>query len=180
VILRPPAQPLSDAGIVVRLPRDRDLDALVRYGDDADVRETIWVPIPTPCSQAQAAERLAEFGEGWQQENRFGPALIVADAHTGAMTGIVFLRPRKRESVELSYGVAAAHRNRGIATAAVSLVARWCLDELAAARVELRIGRPNLASQRVAAKAGFTQEGVVRSYVRSTGEAYDDFLFTLR
>jgi hypothetical protein len=32
----------------------------------------------------------------------------------------------------------------------------------------------------VAAKAGFTQEGIVRNQVAATGESYDDFLFTLR
>jgi RimJ/RimL family protein N-acetyltransferase len=179
--LRPPSRPLSDGGaVVVRLPRDRDVDALVRYGDDPDVAETIWVPIPTPCRRDQAVERLEQFKRGWDRDDRFGPALIVADAHTGAMLGVVFLRERQHGSVELSYGVAAAHRNRGVATAAVSLVARWCLDELAAVRVELRIGQPNLASQHVAAKAGFTQEGIVRSYLAATGETYDDFLFTLR
>jgi RimJ/RimL family protein N-acetyltransferase len=180
LILHPPAQPLRDATIVVRLPCQRDVEALVRYGGDPDVKETIWVPIPTPCSRAQAAERIDEFNRGWQTQSQFGPALIVAGAGTDEMIGIVFLRLRDGESVELSYGVAAAHRNRGVATAAVSLVARWCLDELKAARVELRIGQSNLASQHVAAKAGFTREGIVRSQLAATGDSYDDFLFTLR
>jgi RimJ/RimL family protein N-acetyltransferase len=96
------------------------------------------------------------------------------------MIGVLFLRPRERDSVELSYGVAPAHRNRGVATSAVSLVAGWCLDELAAARVELRIGQGNLASQRVAAKAGFRREGIVRSSVAATGIDYDDLLFVRR
>jgi RimJ/RimL family protein N-acetyltransferase len=102
VILRPPARPLGDGAIVVRLPCGRDVEALVRYGDDPDVRETIWVPIPTPCSRAQAEERLDEFMRGWEAEDRFGPALIVADAQTDEMVGIVFLRPRDGNSVELS------------------------------------------------------------------------------
>jgi RimJ/RimL family protein N-acetyltransferase len=96
------------------------------------------------------------------------------------MIGIVFLRLHERDSVELSYGVAAARRDAGVATAAVSLVARWCLDELGAAQVELRIGRPNLASQRVAEKAGFSRAGIVRSCIAATGAGYDDLLFILR
>jgi RimJ/RimL family protein N-acetyltransferase len=47
-------------------------------------------------------------------------------------------------------------------------------------RVELRIGQQNLASQRVAAKPGFTPEGIVRSDVPATGKNYDDLLFTRR
>jgi hypothetical protein len=57
------------------------------------------------------------------------------------------------------------------------LVSGWCLEELAAARVELRIGQSNLASQRVAAKAGFSHEGIVRSHVAATGLDYEDLLF---
>jgi ribosomal-protein-alanine N-acetyltransferase len=179
VRLRPTSSPLHDETIVVRLPEPRDADALVRLGDDEDVRETIWVPIPTPCSRADAEARIAEFRRSWQEENDFGPTFIVADAGTDEMIGIVFLRVRERDSVELSCGVAAGRRNTGVATAAVSLVASWCLEDQRAAQVELRIGPPNLASQRVAEKAGFSRAGSVRSHIAATGEDYDDLLFTL-
>lgn len=178
--LRPPSSPLRDETIVVRLPTPADVDALVRFGDDEDVRETIWVPIPTPCGRADAKARVDEFSRGWEEETDAGPALIVADASTDEMIGIIFLRAREHDSVELSYGVARGWRNAGVATAATSLVARWCLNEQQAARVELRIGKPNLASQRVAEKAGFRRAGVVRSHIAATGEDYDDLLFTLR
>jgi RimJ/RimL family protein N-acetyltransferase len=177
VTLKPPESPLSDGTVVVRLPNDHDVEALVRYGDDPDIAETIWVPIPTPCPREVAAERIVDFTTGWESENRFGPALIVAAADTAEMIGVVFLRRREHGSVELSYGVAPAHRNRGVATAALPLVTAWCLDELAAVRVELRISRSNDASQRVAEKAGFTREGIVRSRVDATATAYDDLLF---
>jgi hypothetical protein len=113
LILHPPAQPLRDGTIVVRLACQRDVEALVRYGDDPDVKETIWVPIPTPCTRAQAAERIDEFNRGWQTETRSGPALIIADAGRDEMIGIVLLTVREPASVELSYGVAAAHRKPG-------------------------------------------------------------------
>jgi RimJ/RimL family protein N-acetyltransferase len=180
VIVRAPTEPLSDGKVVVRLPHDRDVEALVRYGDDPDVAETIWVPIPTPCPRDVAAGRLAEFKNGWERENRFPPTLIVAAADTDEMIGVIFLRVREHDSIELTYGVAPAFRNRGIATAAAVLVSGWCLEELAAARVELRISQGNLASQRVAAKAGFAPEGIVRSHLAATGMDYEDLLFVRR
>ena len=180
MILLPPTRPLTDGTIVVRLPGEQDVDALVRYGDDPDVAETIWVPIPTPCSRAQAAARLDDFKCGWQEESRFGPTLIIAAAERDEMIGVLVLRLREHDSVELTYGVAASHRDRGVATAAVSLVTGWCLKKLAATRVELRIAQSNLASQRVTAKAGFTRAGTVRSHVPATGMDYDDLLFTHR
>lgn len=179
VAVRPPTQPLADGTISVRLPVATDVDALVRYGDDPDVKETIWIPIPTPCNRAQAVELLAEFERSWRSDGRFGPTLMVAEPERDGMIGVVFLREREHDSIELSYGVASEHRNRGIATAALSLVSRWCLDELSASRVELRIGQDNIASQRAAAKAGFSREGSVRSHVAATGHDYDDLLYTL-
>jgi RimJ/RimL family protein N-acetyltransferase len=178
VAIRPPTHPLTDRTISVRLPAADDADALVRYGDDPDVKETIWIPIPTPCDRAQAVERLSEFERSWQDDGRFGPTLMIAEQEGDRMIGVVFLRAREHDSIELSYGVAAEHRNRGIATAALLLVSRWCLAELSASRVELRIGQDNLASQRVAAKAGFAREGIVRSHVAGTGRDYDDLLYT--
>jgi RimJ/RimL family protein N-acetyltransferase len=180
VIVRAPTGPLSDGKVVLRLPHDRDVEALVRYGDDPDVAETIWVPIPAPCPRDVAARRLADFRDGWEQERRFGPALIIADADTDGMIGVMFLRLREHDSIELTYGVAPGFRNRGIAAAAAVLVSGWCLEELAAARVELRVGQSNVPSQRVAAKAGFSREGIVRSHVAATGMDYEDLLFVRR
>ena len=96
------------------------------------------------------------------------------------MIGVIFLRLREHDSIELTYGVAPAFRNRGVATAAAVLVSGWCLEELAAARVELRVGKNNRASQRVAAKAGFSREGIVRSHLAATGMDYEDLLFVRR
>lgn len=118
LILRPLSQPLGDDAIVVRLPADLDIDALIRYGDDPEVEETIWVPIPTPCSRAQAAKRLDEFKRGWQNESHDGPGLVIAEADTNEMIGVIFLSVHELDSVELSYGVAAAHRNHGVASTA--------------------------------------------------------------
>ena len=178
-LIHPPERPLIGAKAKVRLPEPHDIDALVSYGDDPDVAETIWIPIPTPCSRNEAQERLEEFKRGWNRESCFGPTLLVSDRENDEMIGVVFLREREQDTVELSYGVAANRRNRGIATDAVALVSRWCLDDLSARQIELRIGQTNFASQRVAAKAGFHYEGIVHSKLAATGESYDDVLYTL-
>ncbi|MDQ1629815.1 MAG: hypothetical protein QOI54_3559 [Actinomycetota bacterium] len=48
-------------------------------------------------------------------------------------------------------------------TEAARALAHWVLDQMGFARVELRIAPGNLASLRVAEKAGFRREGVARS-----------------
>jgi hypothetical protein len=56
--------------------------------------------------------------------------------------------------VEIAYGTAPQHRGRGIATHVLRRVSDWCFEQLHAERVELLISEGNLASCRVAAKAG--------------------------
>jgi RimJ/RimL family protein N-acetyltransferase len=60
--------------------------------------------------------------------------------------------------------VAAAARGAGAATAATRLGARWAFDAAPdLERLQLRADEQNIASNRVAEKAGFTREGVLRS-----------------
>jgi RimJ/RimL family protein N-acetyltransferase len=55
-------------------------------------------------------------------------------------------------------------RGRGYTTRALVLVARWALAQDDVARVQLRADPENVASCRVAEKAGFRREGVLRSF----------------
>jgi RimJ/RimL family protein N-acetyltransferase len=174
-----PTEPLTLDGFILRLPTENDIDALVRFGDDPDTAETLWVPIPSPCSRAQAKERLREFIDGWSGHSSFGPTLVVADAASGEFVGIVFLRPRPDATVEVAYGIAPEHRGRGIATRVLRRTSQWCFDELHAARVSLLIYQGNNSSCRVAEKAGFEFRGIRRTEVPSSGERYDDLLYVL-
>jgi RimJ/RimL family protein N-acetyltransferase len=177
--ITPPTEPLTLDGFVLRLPTEGDIDALVRFGDDPDIAETLWVPIPTPCSRAEAQERLQEFIDGWSGRSTFGPTFVVADTSSGEFVGVVFLRPREDAAVSIAYGTAPQHRGRGIATRVLQRTSCWCLEDLHAARVELLIDQGNDASCRVAEKAGFEFRGVRRTEVPGTGEQYDDLLYVL-
>jgi RimJ/RimL family protein N-acetyltransferase len=70
-------------------------------------------------------------------------------------------------------------RGRGIATRAVRLLARWAFDDLGIARLQITCGPDNLASQRVAERAGFTREGVLRSHYPFKGGRRDTVVFSL-
>jgi [ribosomal protein S5]-alanine N-acetyltransferase len=60
--------------------------------------------------------------------------------------------------------VAEEARGRGVATAATRLAAEWAFEaDPALARLQLRADVENVASNRVAEKAGFTREGVLRA-----------------
>jgi ribosomal-protein-alanine N-acetyltransferase len=70
-------------------------------------------------------------------------------------------------------------RGRGIASTAVTLISRGVLRELAPARLQLFTDVENEASMRVAERAGFTREGLLRNWYDLRGERRDAVMFSL-
>jgi RimJ/RimL family protein N-acetyltransferase len=76
--------------------------------------------------------------------------------------------------------VAAADRGRGVCTRALRALSRWALSDLQLQRLELVTDPENVASQRVAEKAGFRREGVLRAHLRHPdGRIRDSVIFSL-
>jgi RimJ/RimL family protein N-acetyltransferase len=64
----------------------------------------------------------------------------------------------------VGYWVGADARGRGVATTATRLAGNWAFEAVPElARLQLRAAVENVASNRVAEKAGFTREGVLRA-----------------
>ena len=182
VASRRPADPDGDTAVlpplgepadgVVRLRHWRRSDApdLVRAMRDGTVAR--WLPVPLPYDPEHAEHFL---GQVVPAERESGAALAVAvvDAADGRLLGAASLRPQPRNALaEVGYWTAPEARGRGVAGRAALLLARWGVRELGLARVSLLADVDNTASQRVAEKAGFAHEGVlraVRAEPRGTG-----------
>jgi precorrin-2/cobalt-factor-2 C20-methyltransferase len=115
------------------------------------------------------------------QVSGWGVHFAVADRRTGELAGSIglFRADWTAGSAEVGYGVRPAWRGRGVATEALGLVARWALGECGLHRVELRADTANLASIRVAEKAGFHREGVLRGVEADRDGHHDQVLFSL-
>jgi len=68
---------------------------------------------------------------------------------------------------------------QGTATAVTLLLAQFAFNELALNRVEIVVAKNNIASIRVAEKAGALQEGTLRKRITVRENIYDAFLFSL-
>jgi RimJ/RimL family protein N-acetyltransferase len=90
--------------------------------------------------------------------------LMMLDRSVGKIVGSisVFHADWESRSAEIGYGVRADARGRGYATEALAAVARWALTDGGLQRAWLSTIGENIASQRVAEKAGFRREGVLR------------------
>ena len=80
---------------------------------------------------------------------------------------------------EVGYWVAKEARGRGVATRALILVAGWVFENSEVGRFQLRADTENVASRRVAEKAGFVREGVMRAALVLKGERRDVVMYSL-
>jgi RimJ/RimL family protein N-acetyltransferase len=148
---------------VIRLEplREADVPDFVALVHDDDVRR--FTLIPTGAGETFVRGWLARYETGWQDGSRAG--FCIRDAQTGAFVGfaaVVHLDLDAREG-ELGYMVDPAARGRGASVRAIELLTRWCFDELELERLELRIDVTNAASERVAKRAGYRLDGVLRN-----------------
>jgi RimJ/RimL family protein N-acetyltransferase len=137
------------------------LDELVALGQDPEVQRFTRLPVPWPEGFERAW--LARYEEGRRDQTRLGFALVDAqDGRFCGMAGLVELNLPGRQA-EAGYMVAPPARGRGLALRALRLLTAWAFAELDLVRIELVIDSHNAASLRIAAQAGYTQEGVLRS-----------------
>ncbi|MEV6601914.1 GNAT family N-acetyltransferase [Actinoplanes sp. NPDC051346] len=110
-----------------------------------------------------------------------GVNLAIVEQASGEIVGSIGLRDVDWEAgrSEVGYGVRADRRGRGYATEAAGAVGRWALTSGGMRRVQLRARVDNVASLRVAEKAGFQREGTLRMADWDDGEAHDLAVFSM-
>jgi RimJ/RimL family protein N-acetyltransferase len=90
------------------------------------------------------------------------------------------MRINRLQTGHIGYWMTAEARGRGLTTAALRALSRWGIEDLGLGRVELVTDPENIASQRVAEKAGFQREGILRSMLLSRdGSRRDGVMFSL-
>jgi RimJ/RimL family protein N-acetyltransferase len=173
-VITPPT--LTDGVVTLRAWRADDLAALVVACDDPTL--ATYLPFPQPYTEEIGRHWLdVMVPEQWAGQERLPLAVIGADGPLGGIA--VRLREPQHRIAEVSYWVASSARGNGVAARATSLAARWAFADLDVGRLELLADVTNAASRRVAEKAGFTREGVLRSARELWGERHDMVLFSL-
>jgi len=107
---------------------------------------------------------------------------VVRLAESGEFVGDCGLTPQVvdgREELEVGYHVMRPLQGRGYATEAAAAARDFARDRLGARRLTAIIHPANLASQRVAEKAGFLREGVLRAWAEQHGRRVDLVMWSL-
>ncbi|MGC5010764.1 GNAT family N-acetyltransferase [Streptosporangium sp. DT93] len=143
-----------------------------------------WAPIPLGLSEAQwtaeieTTEARGDLGFVIEITGVDRPAEVAGAAVTDRVTpaGLITLGaldPCHRVAEITGYWVLPALRGRGVAAAAIDLVAGWAMSALDYARIQIFTRPDNPGSRRAARRAGFAEEGVLRSFVEVHGERSD-------
>jgi len=163
-------------GLELRPWHPDDAHALVAAGQDPAIRQ--WNLLPE-LSPEEARERIDRMHGRWRAEQ--GAIWAMARPDGGPAVGLIGWNGVDLHGgdAEIVYWLLPAARGGGVAVEAVRRVSRWALDELGLHRLRLCHSAANPASCRVAAKAGYTFEGTMRSALLHADGWHDQHLHAL-
>jgi RimJ/RimL family protein N-acetyltransferase len=150
VNIQVPATPSTPA-LTLRPWTDAHADALLEIYRDPAMRRWTRAPVRTP---AEATAWLAVQKDGWHSGDRLSFAVHHDEER---LVGCVVLKS-PHTAPEVGYWTAAAARGRGVASRALDALSTWAFTTRGLTRLELLHQVDNVASCRVAEKAGYQYE----------------------
>lgn len=159
---------LADGVVLLRPFTEKDVPAIVAACQDPEIPR--WTSVPSPYTEEHARAWL----ESTEEET-----FAIVDQSSDEVLGSIGVRYFDAGIGEVGYWVKREARGRGIATRALELITHWALVDKGLGRFQLRADVANEASQRVAEKAGFVREGVLRSSLELKGERHDVVMYSL-
>jgi RimJ/RimL family protein N-acetyltransferase len=160
VEVAPPAHPLGDDVVTLRLWEHGDEGALVDAIDGDPEITSFLELIPQPYRVEEASAWIDAAAAMWRDGTGAPFAVVAAEAVAGGV-GITWI-DREHAVGDVGYWTRRDARRHGYTTRAVRLVARWAFS-IGCERLQIRADTENEASLRVAERSGFRQEGVMRS-----------------
>lgn len=149
-----------------------DVPAVTAACQDPEISR--WTAtIPTPYTEQHAHDWISGHAESNDVE------LAIVERETERLAGAIGLVLGPPGIGEIGYWAVPEFRGRGYTTGALRLLAGWAFDERGLARLQLMTFPGNRASERVAEKAGFQREGLLRAYADQRGERKDAWMWSL-
>ncbi|MBO4210150.1 GNAT family N-acetyltransferase [Micromonospora echinofusca] len=139
-------------------------DAKTVDGIFADRQTRRWLPVREETGQIDGAAWCTDLARQ-RRDSGDGDHYAVLRREDDRLVGCLWTRRTDwgARVTEVSYVIAAEARGFGLAAEAVDALAIALILEHDFQRVELRVAPGNLASRRVAEKAGFSYEGLLRN-----------------
>lgn len=166
--------PLDGRRIRLRPWRPDDVDDVVAACQDAEIQR--WTQVPVPYRREDAEGFVGLVAE---ETRAAGGALFAVESQeSGNLVGSIGLFPPTDGFGEIGYWTVEEHRGRGLTAEAVGVLTEWAFSHRGLHRVELHVDPANAGSRRVAERAGYLAEGVVRKRFRHRGQPSDVVLYS--
>jgi RimJ/RimL family protein N-acetyltransferase len=172
------SQPLSDGTVTVRVAAERDIpEVLIAYQDDPELhRRMVEERPPSAAELGRRAERA-------EADRAAGTNLTLTIVEPGDDTcrGQIYVHQVDWDNAraELAVWVSPQRRGRRLARRGLALAAEWLLRECGLERVQVLTEPDNESMIRAAKGAGFSNEGLLRGYMRDRGERIDAAVLSL-
>jgi ribosomal-protein-serine acetyltransferase len=149
------------------------------------VRESIneahqWLPWCHPDYTKQETVNWVTYQmSSWNNDEEY--SFVILEKGTGKLLGGIGLNfiNNLHKVCNLGYWVRTSCTGKGVATKAVKLAVEYAINELNFNRVEIIISKDNIASQKVAEKAGAVKECLAKKRLLIHGVPTDSFVYSL-
>jgi len=153
-----PQPRLMDEAIALRPWRVGDVAAVMEGFGSAEIQRWHVLRID---DEDEARGWVAQWARRWDEEDAASWAIVGEDDEALGQVGLRGIN-LVEASAGLSYWVVPSARGRGLAGLAVGVIEDWCFGTLGLNRLVLDHSTQNRQSCRVAEKAGYPLEGVLR------------------
>ena len=173
-----PDPALAAGGVALRRLEPGDIPWITAVCSDRELSR--YIPgIPYPYTEADARAFVERAAHAWAEGT--AATFVISNALDGAGLGTIGLHLAAADSglAEVGYWLAREARGRGAATIAVQLVSRWAFTAVGIDRLSLQTAPENVASQRVAERAGFIREGLLRAWMPTPDGRRHSVMFSL-
>lgn len=168
--------------VTLRMPVSSDYPAWAKLRGESRAFLEPWEPTWTPDELDKPAwrYRLRRYREDFARGTAI--AFFIFETKSGALLGGVTLgniRHGVARSGHIGYWIGEKYAGKGYMVEALELLARHAFETMRLHRIEAACIPGNKRSIRVLEKAGFTREGLLRSYLKINGGWQDHYLYAL-
>ncbi len=180
-ITRPDSEPIIDGdGVYLRHPVMADYTVWSELRERSRAFLVPWEPTwpLDDLNRASFRRRLRRYAKDLREDQAY-PFFIFRNQDNLLVGGCTLSNIRRgvTQACALGYWIGEEYQRLGLMTAAVRATAPYVFDVLHLHRIEAACLPNNEASKRLLVKAGFTEEGFARDYLRINGAWRDHVLF---
>ena len=171
---------LTDGHIRLRRYHQEDAEPIYQAVRESMDEVSPWMPWCHPqYSLNDSIAWSTTRDDAWQKGEEYN--FVILSNEENQPLGVCGLNHIDNDNriANLGYWVRTTRTDRGVATAAVLLLARFGFDALKLNRLEIVVAVNNKPSQKVAHKVGARQEGILRNRLIVRNNKYDAFMYSL-